>query len=67
MRTDSRPLKTKKSIKQALLILLKEKDISCITISELAIAAGVSRKTFYLHYKIFGNIMKLIDYTDIRK
>ena len=27
MRTDSRPIKTKKSIKQALLILLKEKDM----------------------------------------
>ena len=47
MRTDSRPIKTKKSIKQALLILLKEKDMSSITISELAIAASVSRKTFY--------------------
>lgn len=57
MRTDSRPLKTKKSIKQALLILLKEKDISCITISELAIAASVSRKTFYLHYRDISEIL----------
>ena len=62
MRTDSRPLKTKKSIKQALLILLKEKDISCITISELAIAAGVSRKTFYLHYRDISEILDEIKY-----
>ena len=51
MRVDSRPIKTKKSIKQALLVLLKEKDISSITISELANCANVSRKTSYLHYK----------------
>ena len=41
MRVDSRPIKTKKSIKQALLVLLKEKDISSITISELANCANV--------------------------
>ena len=57
MRVDSRPIKTRKSIKQALLIILKEKDISCITISELAEAAGVSRKTFYLHYKDISEIL----------
>lgn len=57
MRNDSRPIKTKKSIKQALLILLNERDISNITISELAETANVSRKTFYLHYKDIGEIL----------
>lgn len=57
MRIDSRPIKTKKNIKQALLILLQEKDISSITISELAQTAGVSRKTFYLHYKDISEIL----------
>jgi len=61
MRTDSRPIKTKKSIKQALLILLKEKDMSSITISELAVAASVSRKTFYLHYKDISDILDEIN------
>lgn len=58
MRVDSRPIKTKKSIKQALLIMLKEKDISNITISELASCANVSRKTFYLHYKDISQILE---------
>lgn len=58
MRVDSRPIKTKKSIKQALLVLLKEKDISSITISELANCANVSRKTFYLHYKDISQILE---------
>lgn len=58
MRPDSRPIKTKKSIKQAFLILLKEKDISNITISELAACAEVSRKTFYLHYKDISEILE---------
>lgn len=58
MRPDSRPIKTKKSIKRALLVLLKEKDISSITISELANCADVSRKTFYLHYKDIAEILE---------
>lgn len=58
MRPDSRPIKTKKSIKRALLVLLREKDISNITISELANCAEVSRKTFYLHYKDLSEILE---------
>ncbi len=58
MRVDSRPIKTRKSIKQALLVLLKKKDMSSITISELANEAKVSRKTFYLHYKEISEIIE---------
>lgn len=58
MRPDSRPIKTKKSIKRALLELLKEKDISSVTISELATCAKISRKTFYLHYKDIAEILE---------
>ena len=58
MRVDSRPIKTRKSIKQALLVLLKKKDMSSITISELANEANVSRKTFYLHYKEISEIIE---------
>lgn len=58
MRPDRRPIKTKKSIKRALLVLLKDKDISSITISELALCANVSRKTFYLHYKDISEILE---------
>lgn len=62
MRVDSRPIRTRKSIKQALLVLLKKKDISSITISELATEAKVSRKTFYLHYTEMSDIIE-----DIKK
>lgn len=47
---DRRCRKTKKAIKNALLTLLKEKNISDISISELADAADINRKTFYNHY-----------------
>ncbi len=57
MRYNSRPAKTKRNIKRALLILLNEKDISEITISELAKTAEISRKTFYLHYTDFSEIL----------
>lgn len=47
---DRRCRKTKKAIKNALLTLLKEKNVSDISISELAENADINRKTFYNHY-----------------
>lgn len=61
MREDIRPVKTKKSIKQALLELISEKDVSDITISELVEKANVSRKTFYLHYKSITEILEEVE------
>ena len=50
VRMDRRCLKTQKAIKNALVELMSEKDISQITIKELAQRADINRKTFYTHY-----------------
>ena len=48
--TDRRALRTKKALKRVMLELLQKKDISKITVSELAELADIGRGTFYLHY-----------------
>lgn len=48
---DLRIAKTHESIQQALLVLLKEKPLEEITVSELCRIAKINRGTFYLHYK----------------
>lgn len=50
MRTDKRIIKTRTSIKNAFMELVEEKDMSSISVSELANKALVNRSTFYLHY-----------------
>lgn len=47
---DRRQKKTRQAIQTALLSLMKDKPLERITITELAAAAGVNRKTFYNHY-----------------
>lgn len=47
---DRRAVRTKNALKNAMLAQMKRKDISRITVSELADAADVGRGTFYLHY-----------------
>lgn len=47
---DLRVQKTKESIHQALLILLKEKQLASIKITELCQLAQINRGTFYFHY-----------------
>ncbi len=51
MTTDRRTAKTKNAFKQALLQLLKTKELDKITISELSEIADVSRMAFYYHYE----------------
>lgn len=53
---DRRQIKTKKAIYAAFFALLKEKDISKITITELARKAEIDRKTFYLHFNSVSDI-----------
>lgn len=57
---DRRQIKTKKAIFGAFFTLLKEKNISKITITELSKLANIDRKTFYLHY---GSVSEL--YNDL--
>ncbi|MGN0649201.1 MAG: TetR/AcrR family transcriptional regulator [Oscillospiraceae bacterium] len=47
---DLRVVKTRAAIKNSLIELMSEKQLSDITVSELAQRAQVNRKTFYRHY-----------------
>lgn len=58
---DRRPIKTKNAIKAALLEMLTKKKFDKITIKELAEAANVSRKTFYLHYSSIFEVINEIE------
>lgn len=63
---DRRQIKTKKAIIRAFFELTKNKDMSKITITELAKKADIDRKTFYLHFNSVAAIynelgLKLVD------
>lgn len=49
--------KTKKSIREAYIALLQEKDTPKITITEIARRADIDRKTFYLHYDSIEDVV----------
>ncbi|EHJ08316.1 TetR/AcrR family transcriptional regulator [Staphylococcus simiae] len=49
--TDTRIVKTKHKIRQGLLELLLDKSFDDIAIKDICQQSGVSRATFYLHYK----------------
>jgi AcrR family transcriptional regulator len=55
---DSRTSRTKNQITHSLFLLMKEKDLSKITVTELAQLAEVDRKTFYLHYKGIEDVIR---------
>lgn len=55
---DRRIARTKKSIKQAFAYLLSQKDLNEITITDIANAADINRKTFYTYY---AGIYEVID------
>ncbi len=63
---DRRVIKTKKAIKSACARLLTEKDINDITISDIAAAADVNRKTFYNYYAGLYDVIKEIENDIIR-
>ena len=48
---DVRVQRTMKKITQALIVLLKEKNLGEITVKEIITKAKISRGTFYLHYQ----------------
>ena len=51
--TDLRIVKTRTNIKNSLIDLLAEKNVSKITVTELAEKAMINRKTFYRHITRF--------------
>ena len=58
MNNDEKNSYVKKQITNALLILLKEKELKDISISEITTAAQVSRISFYRNYDDKDNIIK---------
>ena len=54
---DLRIKKTKKAIQEAFIELMKEKDISKITVTNIAEKAMINRKTFYLHYEVIEDLI----------
>lgn len=52
LRKDRRVQYTKKVLRETLFTLLREKELSEITITELCSTADVNRNTFYRHYNV---------------
>ena len=51
MPKDNRKVRTRQALQKAMVELLAEKDFDAITTSQLAKTAGISRSSFYTHYK----------------
>lgn len=64
---DKRCRKTRKAIKTSLIKLMSEKDITDITITEIAEEADINRKTFYAHYRDINDILDEIENDLIEK
>ena len=54
---DRRILKTKKAIYEALVELMQKKTLNSITVTELAAAANINRKTFYTYYSTVNDVL----------
>lgn len=71
--TDRRITRSKSAIKDALVLLLAEKEFSAITVSDIVNRANINRGTFYLHYQdkydLLEQIQKdvLIDLSNISR
>lgn len=61
MKVDKRVLKTKRAIFTAFAQLLSEKDLSHITITDIANKAEINRKTFYNYYSNIYEVMEEIE------
>ncbi|MBO9130801.1 TetR/AcrR family transcriptional regulator C-terminal domain-containing protein [Bacillus sp. 165] len=57
-RVDLRIIRTRQLIKNALIDLLQEMDISKITVNRIAERATINRVTFYLHYKDIQDMLE---------
>ena len=54
---------TKKRLKSSLMILLKEKPASKVTVKELCELADINRGTFYYHYTDIFDMIKTLKKT----
>jgi len=58
---DRRIRKTKKALRESLIILMAEKNIRDISVQELSDLADLNRATFYLHYKDIYELQQQIE------
>lgn len=58
---DRRVSRTKRNINTAFLELMKQKDISKITIKELCELADINRKTFYTYFNSVSDVLSVIE------
>ena len=58
---DRRIVRTERAIKDAFMELMCQKEISKITVKEVADRAEINRKTFYLHYNSVRGILEDIE------
>ena len=58
---DLRVIKTRRIIKNALVDLMSQKEVSAITITELSEKAMINRKTFYRHYRTVSDVVTEIE------
>ena len=58
---DRRVRKTKKQLRQALMLLMTEKPSRSISVRELAERADINRGTFYIHYKDVGDLLQRLE------
>lgn len=56
-KSDRRILKTKRAIYEALVELMQKKKLNSITVTELAAAANINRKTFYTYYSTVNDVL----------
>lgn len=56
-RSESKYFNTALSMDEALISLLKVKDLEYITVKEICVKAGVNRSTFYLHYETIADLV----------
>lgn len=54
---DRRILKTNRAIYEALVELMQKKKLNSITVTELAAAANINRKTFYTYYSTVNDVL----------
>lgn len=58
---DRRVRKTKKQLRQALMLLMTEKPSKSISVRELAERADINRGTFYIHYKDVNDLLQRLE------
>lgn len=58
---DLRVIKTRQTIRNTLSLLMSEKGLSDITITELCSRAQINRKTFYRHYRAISDVINELE------